>query len=84
MREALKVLERNRLIESRPNVGWFAMQVNESNLTQAKEMAGSVRQIERSARSEPPTGPIRLPTAPEKPIRIPKPSATRNRTAVFD
>jgi molybdopterin/thiamine biosynthesis adenylyltransferase/DNA-binding transcriptional regulator YhcF (GntR family) len=83
LREALKVMEKNRLIESRPNVGWFALQIDESNLTQAKEMAGrNIGQDENSARSEPPTGPIRLPIAPEKPIHIP--NLQKDRLGTFD
>ena len=71
LREALKAMEENGLVESRKNVGWFALQVDESNMTQAREMAGPARQEERLARNEPPTGPIRLPIASEKPIHIP-------------
>ena len=59
LREALKTLEENGLVESRKNVGWFALQVDESNMTQAREMAGPERQAERSTRGDPPTGPIR-------------------------
>ena len=82
LREALKTLEKNRLVESRKNVGWFAMQVNESNMTQAREMAGPARQAERSARNEPPTGPIRVPIASEKPIHIP--NLQKDRLGTFD
>ncbi|MBI5839638.1 MAG: ThiF family adenylyltransferase [Chloroflexi bacterium] len=83
LREALKMMENNNLIESRKNVGWFARQIDESNLTQAKEIAGSAAQAERLARSEPPTGPIRLPIAMEKPIRIPNLSKDRLGTFEF-
>src|SRR5512138_4035473 len=41
LREALKALEENRLIESRPHVGWFARKIDEANITQAKELASS-------------------------------------------
>lgn len=82
LREALKMLENNNLIESRPNVGWFALKIDESNLTQAKEMAGSAGQAERLARSEPPTGPIRVPIASEKPIHIP--NLQKDRLGTFD
>jgi molybdopterin/thiamine biosynthesis adenylyltransferase/DNA-binding transcriptional regulator YhcF (GntR family) len=72
LREALKALEDNKLVESRPGVGWFVRTVNESNLTQAKEMAaGNGQQAVRLAKNEPQTGPVRLPIAPEKPIHIP-------------
>ena len=72
LREALKALEDNKLVESRPGVGWFVRNVNESNLTQAKEMAsGNSQQPLRLAKNEPQTGPVRLPIAPEKAIHIP-------------
>lgn len=83
LREALKTLEKNRLVESRKNVGWFALQIDESNMTQAREMTGPARQAERLARNEPPTGPIRLPTASEKPIHIPNLSKDRLGTFEF-
>src|SRR5919109_2288810 len=41
LREALKALDENGLIESRPHVGWFARKIDESNITQAKELASS-------------------------------------------
>lgn len=84
LREALKMLEKYRLIEARPNVGWFALEVDEGNLAEAKELAGASRdQTERPARSEPPTGPIRLPIASEKPIHIPNLSKDRQGTFGF-
>ena len=73
LREALKALEENKLIESRPGVGWFACAIDEGNMTQARELASIVAppQNGRPANSEPGTGPRRIPTAPEKPIHIP-------------
>jgi adenylyltransferase/sulfurtransferase len=83
LREALKMLENNNLIEARPNVGWFALQIDESNLTQAKEMAGGAMNIgERQTKSEPPTGPIRVPIALDKPIHIP--NLKKDRLGTFD
>jgi molybdopterin/thiamine biosynthesis adenylyltransferase/DNA-binding transcriptional regulator YhcF (GntR family) len=83
LREALKSLEKNHLIESRPGVGWFALGVNESNMTQAKEMAGgAATQTSRKATSEPPTGPLRVPIAPEKPIHIP--NLKKDRLGTFE
>jgi molybdopterin/thiamine biosynthesis adenylyltransferase/DNA-binding transcriptional regulator YhcF (GntR family) len=82
LREALKVLENHRLVEARPNVGWFAREIDESNLTEAKELSGSSNQAERQTRSEPPTGPIRLPVHIEKPIRIP--NLSKDRLGTFD
>ncbi len=84
LREALKVMEKNNLVESRPNVGWFALQIDESNLMQAKEMAArGVEQSERQTRNEPPTGPIRVPITSEKPIHIPNLSKDRLGTFEF-
>jgi molybdopterin/thiamine biosynthesis adenylyltransferase/DNA-binding transcriptional regulator YhcF (GntR family) len=82
LREALKVLENHRLVEARPNVGWFAREIDESNLTEAKELSGSSNQAERQTRSEPPTGPIRLPVHIEKPIHIP--NLSKDRLGTFD
>lgn len=82
LREALKMLENNQLIESRPNVGWFALEIDESNLTEAKELSGSSNQAERQTRNEPPTGPIRLPVHIEKPIHIP--NLSKDRQGTFD
>jgi len=83
LREALKMLENNNLIEARPNVGWFALQIDESNLTQAKEMAGGAMNAgERQTKSEPPTGPIRVPIALDKPIHIP--NLKKDRLGTFD
>ncbi|MBM3125482.1 MAG: GntR family transcriptional regulator [Chloroflexi bacterium] len=83
LREALKMMEKNRFIESRPNVGWFALKIDESNLTRAKEMAGgNGAGADNPARNEPPTGPIRLPIAPDKPVRIP--NLQKDRLGTFD
>src|SRR5258708_25776674 len=38
LREALKTLEKNQLIESRPNVGWFALKMSEANMADAQEL----------------------------------------------
>jgi len=51
-------------------------------MTQAREMAGPARQAERETRNEPPTGPIRLPIASEKPIHIP--NLSKDRLGTFD
>ena len=85
LREALKTLEDNRLVESKPNVGWFALTIDESNIAQAKELAGNAD--EGSARSvadgEPLTGPRRIPVTPEKPIHIPNLQTDRLGTFEF-
>ena len=74
LREALKVLADNRLIDSRQGVGWFVLAIDQSNLARASELAGIERDaspISIPASTEVPTGPRRLPVAPEKPLRIP-------------
>ena len=82
LREALKTLEENNLIESRPHVGWFAKAVDESNMAQAKEMAGAAQPAPRGAANEPPTGPLRVPIAPDKPIHIP--NLRKDRLGTFE
>ena len=82
LREALKTLEENNLIESRPHVGWFAKAVDESNMAQAKEMAGAAQPAPRGAANEPPTGPLRVPIAPDKPIHIP--NLKKDRLGTFE
>jgi adenylyltransferase/sulfurtransferase len=84
LREALKALEENRLIESRPHVGWFACKVDETNITQAKELASSeVRiQVGAPAAQEPGTRPRRIPVSPEKPIHIP--NLQKDRLGTFE
>jgi adenylyltransferase/sulfurtransferase len=83
LREALQRLEESQLIESRPHVGWFARAMNEANMAQAREMAGSAGTSDgRPASGEPPTGPLRLPIAPEKPIHIP--NLRKDRLGTFE
>ncbi len=83
LREALKRLDENKLIESRPHVGWFARTVGESNMAQAREMAGWARQAGSGAAvNEPPTGPLRVPIAPDKPIHIP--NLRKDRLGTFE
>ncbi len=85
LREALKSLEENRLVESKPNVGWFALAIDETNITQAKELAGNADEAS-SARpangGEPLTGPRRIPVSPEKPIHIP--NLQKDRLGTFE
>jgi molybdopterin/thiamine biosynthesis adenylyltransferase/DNA-binding transcriptional regulator YhcF (GntR family) len=72
LREAHKSLEESRLIESRPNVGWFAHAIDEKNVTKARELSiAATPATPRPATNEPPTGPLRVPVAPEKPLHIP-------------
>jgi adenylyltransferase/sulfurtransferase len=84
LREALKSLEENHLIESRPNVGWFARKIDESNIAQAKELARDAADgsNSRSAANEPLTGPRRIPVSPEKPIHIP--NLQKDRLGTFE
>jgi adenylyltransferase/sulfurtransferase len=84
LREALKALEENRLIESRPHVGWFARKVDETNITQAKELASSEVRIHvgTPAAEEPGTRPRRIPVSPEKPIHIP--NLQKDRLGTFE
>lgn len=84
LREALKALEEKKLIEARPNVGWFIRSVDETNLPQAKEMAGSlVSPTSRKATDEPITHPLRVPISPDKPIHIPNLQTDRQGTFDF-
>ena len=83
VREALKSLEENNLIESRPNVGWFVREIDESNITQAKELAGAHENLASSpATTEPVTGPRRVPVGPEKPLHIP--NLQKDRLGTFE
>ena len=83
LREALKRLDENGLIDSRPHVGWFARTVNESNMAQTRVMAGWARQMgDRPLDKEPPTVPLRVPIAPDKPIHIP--NLKKDRLGTFE
>ncbi len=84
LREALKTLEELALIESHPNVGWFARAITESNMAKARELARVNRYNgPRPATDEPPTGPVRVPVAPEKPLHIPNLQTDRLGTFEF-
>jgi len=88
LREALKVLADNRLIEARPGIGWFVCPIREDNFTRAHELAGVERQATppavkpTPAGSEIPTGPRRLPVSPDKPLHIP--NLQTDRLGTFD
>ena len=84
LREALKALEENQLIEARPGVGWFACAISAKNVSQAHELAQGVAAPppQRKAGDEPKTGPRRVPIAPEKPIHIP--NLRTDRLGTFD
>jgi len=82
LREALKSLEDNQIIESRRGVGWFVRKLDESNLTQAKELAHDAGSGSRSALQEPNTAPLRVPIGREKPIHIP--NLRKDRLGTFE
>jgi len=83
VRKALKSLEENKLIESRPNVGWFARDIDESNITQAQELVGEhEKQAYDPATTEPVTGPRQVPVSPEKPLHIP--NLKKDRLGTFE
>jgi molybdopterin/thiamine biosynthesis adenylyltransferase/DNA-binding transcriptional regulator YhcF (GntR family) len=74
LREALKALEENKIIESRPGVGWFVLAQSIENMSAARELAGAVRSTtagEPNSVGESPTGPRRLPASPDQPLHIP-------------
>lgn len=75
LREALKTLEESQLIEVRPGVGWFVCEISEINIAKSRELAlndrDALSQPSQPSTGETPTGPRRLPVAPEKPLRIP-------------
>jgi molybdopterin/thiamine biosynthesis adenylyltransferase/DNA-binding transcriptional regulator YhcF (GntR family) len=86
LREALKAMEENDLIESRPGVGWFIRKLDADNIAAARELAKSYH-LTDSAKSgrkkESPGGPRRLPTSPEKPLHIPNLQTDRLGTFEF-
>jgi len=88
LREALKILGEINLIEARPGVGWFVRPLGENNVTKAHELAATDGHDSkplikvRPAGSEEPTGPRRLPTSPDKPLRIP--NLKKDRLGTFD
>jgi len=82
LREALKSLEKNGLIAAKAHVGWFAREVNESNMTQAREMASWRAGNLDAATTEPKTVPLRVPIATDKPLHIP--NLQKDRLGTFD
>ena len=86
VREALKILEENGLIEGRPGVGWFVLVIDEKNYTAAYDLAGEERQpapgSPESSDKIRISGPTRLPVTPEKPIRIP--NLQKDRLGTFE
>jgi adenylyltransferase/sulfurtransferase len=86
LREGLKALGEYKLIEAQAGVGWFARVIDESNMAQARELAGAfVRPPIADPGApplDPPTGPRRLPVVPEKPLHIP--NLRTDRLGTFD
>jgi len=86
LREALKILAENQLIEARPGIGWFVCTINEENVAKAHELAFGERQAAtpetQLLTKELPSGPRRLPVAPEKPLHIP--NLQKDRLGTFD
>jgi molybdopterin/thiamine biosynthesis adenylyltransferase/DNA-binding transcriptional regulator YhcF (GntR family) len=86
LREGLKALGESRLIEAQAGVGWFARSIDETNIAQARHLAGSsipAKPASSEARlDEPPTGPRRLPVTSEKPLHIP--NLQTDRLGTFD
>jgi len=85
LREALKAMEENRLIEARAGVGWFARELDAETLTAARSLARGYRRtgpLPSGTAAAPPEGPRRLPAAPEKPIHVP--NLQTDRLGTFD
>jgi adenylyltransferase/sulfurtransferase len=86
LREGLKALGESRLIEAQPGVGWFARAIDETNVAQARQLAGASAaarpMTSPSHLDEPPTGPRRLPVASERPLHIP--NLQTDRLGTFD
>jgi molybdopterin/thiamine biosynthesis adenylyltransferase/DNA-binding transcriptional regulator YhcF (GntR family) len=86
LREALKAMEENNLIEARAGVGWFARKLDAETLAAARDLAGSYRTVgikDATPATDAPEGPRRLPAAPEKPLHIPNLQTDRLGTFEF-
>jgi adenylyltransferase/sulfurtransferase len=98
LREALKMLSENRLIEVKPGVGSFVRPLDRSNYVQATELALAYRSrsaplketpkgrmtVDASKLQQDPESPqpIRVSASTDKPIRIP--NLRRDRLGTFD
>ncbi|MEN8241555.1 MAG: ThiF family adenylyltransferase, partial [Chloroflexota bacterium] len=87
LREALKTLAEHQIIEARQGVGWFACKIDENNVAKARELAQQTLEDSKprqsiTASTETPTGPRRLPTPKEKPLKIP--NLKTDRLGTFD
>ena len=83
LREALKALEENRLVESKPHVGWFAKNIDEANIAQAKELAKDEENVTpRPAPNESGAQARQISAANEKAIHIP--NLKKDRLGTFE
>ena len=87
LRESLKILAEHQIIEARQGVGWFACKIDEHNVAKARELAQLGGEDSRPRPSIPsgtetPTGPRRLPSPKEKPLKIP--NLKTDRLGTFD
>ncbi|MBN1437934.1 MAG: ThiF family adenylyltransferase [Anaerolineales bacterium] len=88
LREALKAMEENNLIEARAGVGWFARALDAETLAAARGLSayyrrpGSAKDPAPPA-GDPPEGPRRLPASPDKPLHIPNLKTDRLGTFEF-
>ena len=85
VREALKSIEESQLLESQPGVGWFIKEIKAANIAKVRELAQSEKATRpdkpEGVRVEKSKGLQRLPTSPEKPLRIPNLQKDRLGTA---
>ncbi len=75
VREALKMLADNRLIESRQGVGWFICSINATNYARAHELAQLERETPSPSALPPPArsppGPVACRLPPKSPSTSP-------------
>ena len=87
LREALKVLADNHLIDARQGVGWFVLPIDQTNFARAHELAGARTREPpahgiRGFRARSPPGRAACRSAPEKPLHIP--NLHTDRLGTFD
>ncbi len=87
VREALRTLAENKIIEARPGVGWFVRRLDDSNVAVVRELARNHQNpsASKSRRSSAKSlhGPQRLAVASEKPLHIPNLQTDRLGTFEF-
>jgi molybdopterin/thiamine biosynthesis adenylyltransferase/DNA-binding transcriptional regulator YhcF (GntR family) len=86
LREGLKSLSESHLIEAHPGVGWFVCELTEENYRKAHNHISKDPTPEKRKTSlgdeKTIRGPMRLPVAPERPLRIP--NLRKDRLGTFD